>query len=181
MMVSANLDGPVDIRLTVDENDALDVVETEMALVQRALERLARRSAIHRDLDRASYLAARTLEATGPISLKDLAARLGVDASTMTRQIATMEGDGLLHRYTDPADGRVSLVDLSSAGRRKMRTVQRARRDRIHDLFAGWSKREQLEFGRLLGRFNDAVSHSEHHNSQPNRRGRDVPVGRRGT
>jgi DNA-binding MarR family transcriptional regulator len=158
MVAVAGLDSPVSIRLTTDETDALDVVETEMALLQRALERLARRSTIHRDLDRASYLAARILEATGPISLKDLAARLGVDASTMTRQIATMERDGLLHRYFDPDDGRVSLVDLSPTGRRKMRTVQRARRERIHDLFAGWSKREQLEFGRLLGRFNDAVS-----------------------
>jgi DNA-binding MarR family transcriptional regulator len=160
MVVSAKLDDPVSGRLTIDETDALDVVETEMALLQRALERLARHSAIHRDLDRASYLAARTLEATGPISLKRLAARLGVDASTMTRQIATMEGAGLLHRYVDPDDGRVSLVELSSTGRRKMRTVRRARRERIRDLFAGWSKREQLEFGRLLGRFNDAVSHT---------------------
>jgi DNA-binding MarR family transcriptional regulator len=179
MTASANLGSPVDIRPTVDAADALDVVETEMALLQRGLERLARRSAIHRDLDRASYLAARTLEATGPISLKDLAARLGVDASTMTRQIATMENAGLLHRYADPDDGRVSLIELSPAGRRKMRTVQRARRERIHDLFAGWTKREQREFGQLLGMFNDAVSATEHHMSHPSRRGRGIPIGQR--
>jgi DNA-binding MarR family transcriptional regulator len=179
MAASANLDTPVDIRLTVDEADGLDVVETEMALLQRALERLARRSDIHRDLDRASYLAARTLEATGPIRLKDLAGRLGVDASTMTRQIAAMEGTGLLHRYADPDDGRVSLIELSPAGRRKMRTVQRARRERLHDLFAGWTKREQLEFGQLLGRFNDAVSATERHN--PHRRGRAIPAGQHRT
>ncbi len=161
MTPAANISGPVDIRPTVDAADALDVVETEMALLQRALERLARRSAIHRDLDRASYLAARTLEATGPISLKALAAKLGVDASTMTRQIATMEAAGLLHRDADPDDGRVSLIELSSAGRRKMRIVQRARRERIQHLFAGWTEHEQLEFGQLLRRFNDAVSDTE--------------------
>jgi DNA-binding MarR family transcriptional regulator len=177
MTASANLGSPVDIRPTVDPADALDVVETEMALLQRGLERLARRSAIHRDLDRASYLAARTLEATGPISLKDLAARLGVDASTMTRQIATMEKAGLLHRYADADDGRVSLIELSPAGRRKMRSVQRARRERIHDLFAGWTKHEQLEFGQLLGRFNDAVSATEHHIAHDGRRSRGIPVG----
>ena len=92
----------------------------------------------------------------------------------MTRQIATMERAGLLHRYVDSEDGRVSLVELSPTGRRKMRTVQRARRERIHDLFAGWSKREQLEFGRLLGRFNDAVNHTTRHNPQPIGRGREV-------
>jgi DNA-binding MarR family transcriptional regulator len=161
MTGSVNEDSPNPIRLTTDDTDALDVVETEMALLQRTLERFGRRSAIHRDLDRASYLAARTLEATGPVSLKDLAARLGVDASTMTRQIATMEGAGLLHRYVNRDDGRVSVVELSPAGRRKMRTVQRARRERIHTLFADWSKRERLEFGRLLGRFNDAISQQD--------------------
>jgi DNA-binding MarR family transcriptional regulator len=166
MTASANLGSPVDIRPTVDAGDALDVVETEMALLQRGLERLARRSAIHRHLDRASYLAARTLDATGAISLKDLAARLGVDASTMTRQIATMETAGLLHRYADPHDGRVSVIELSAAGRRKMRAVQRARRERIQDLFAGWTKREQLEFGQLLARFNDAVGATERHISR---------------
>ena len=162
MAASANLENHVPARLTTDETDALDVLETELAVLQRGLERLARRSAIHRDLDRASYLAARTVEATGPISLKDLATRLGVDASTMTRQVATMESAGLLHRYVDPDDGRVSLLELSPAGRRKMRTVRRARRERIRDLFAGWSQREQLEFGRLLGRFNDAVTQQGH-------------------
>ena len=161
MATQANLDNAAENRRTVDDADPLEVLETELVQLQRALERLARRSDIHRDLDRASYLLARTLEATGPISVKDLASRLGLDATTVTRQVATMERLGLLDRHSDPNDGRVKLIELSPNGRRKMRAVQRARRERVRQLFAGWSNRDQLELGQLLGRFNDAVADIE--------------------
>jgi DNA-binding MarR family transcriptional regulator len=180
MAAEANLDNPADIRLTVDDADPLDVLETEMALLQRALERLGRRSDIHQDLDRASYLLARTLQATGPISVKDLASRLGLDATTVTRQVATMEGPGLLYRRGDPSDGRVNLIELSPKGHRTMSGVQRARRERVRHLFTGWARRDQLELGRLLGRFNDAVVDIELRSPHdPGRRARASAPGRR--
>jgi DNA-binding MarR family transcriptional regulator len=151
-----------DIRGTVEAANPIAVVETEMALLQRALERLARRSDIHRDLDRASYLVARTLEATGPISLKELARRLGVDATTVTRQVATMEDGGLVSRCAEPTDGRVCVIALAPAGRRKMRAEQAMRRKRVQELVAGWSGKDQVALGRLLGRLNDAICELEH-------------------
>jgi DNA-binding MarR family transcriptional regulator len=157
MATQPNLDNPADIRRTVDDVDPVDVLETELALLQRALERLARRSDIHRDLDRASYLLARTLDASGPISVTDLASRLGLDATTVTRQVAAMERLGLLHRHSDPSDGRVTLTKLAPKGRRAMSAVHQARRERVRHIFAGWPGRDQVEFGQLLGRFNDAV------------------------
>jgi DNA-binding MarR family transcriptional regulator len=178
MVTQESLENPADARLTVDDTDPLDVLETEMALLQRALERLARRSDIHRDLDRASYLLARTLDATGPVNVKDLASILGLDATTVTRQVAAMEGRELLDRHSDPNDGRVSVIDLSPKGRRVMRAVQRARRDRARELFAGWPSRDQREFGKLLGRFNDAVCEIEHGSGNDSERGAR-PLGRR--
>jgi DNA-binding MarR family transcriptional regulator len=157
MAASENLDSPADIRRTVEAADPIEVVETEMALLQRALERLARRADIHRDLDRASYLVARTLEATGPISLKELAGRLGLDATTVTRQVAAMDSRGLVYRRSEPGDGRVSLVGLAPTGQRRMQAEQAARRERVQDLLAGWPKRDQVELGRLVGRLNDAI------------------------
>jgi DNA-binding MarR family transcriptional regulator len=177
MADNANLGGLADIRRTVAAANPSEVVETEMALLQRALERLGRRSDIHRDLDRASYLLARTLEAAGPISLKDLAGRLGLDATTVTRQIASMEARGLVDRRAEPDDGRVSLIGLSGAGRRKMRAVQRARRERVQDLLAGWPARDQAELGRLLARLTDAIGDMKH--TIPTRRGALAPDTRR--
>jgi DNA-binding MarR family transcriptional regulator len=173
MAVHLSLDTPADIRSTVDDADPLAVLETELALLQRALERLGRRSEIHRGLDRASYLVARLVDAAGPISVKDLASRLGLDATTVTRQLASMERSGLLRRRSDPDDGRVNLIELSPKGRRAMSTVQRARRERVEHLFIGWSRRDQLGLGHLLGRFNDAVADIE-------LRSRPAPRGRTG-
>jgi DNA-binding MarR family transcriptional regulator len=144
-------------RLLADEGDALDVVEAEMAVLARALERLNRRSEIYRDLDRASYLIARTLETTGPVSINGLASVLGLDSTTVTRQVATMEIRRLLLRRVDPDDGRVSLISLSQTGYRKMRAVQLARKERIATLLRDWTENDRRELGRLLARFNDEL------------------------
>ncbi len=136
---------------------SLSGLETELAVLTRTLEGLSRRSEIHRELDRASYLIARTLSTEGPTSIGGLAAGLGLDATTVTRQVATMEATGLVERRTDPADGRVRLIELTSRGARKMREVQAAREDRIGGLVAGWTAEDQRTFAELLGRFNDAL------------------------
>jgi len=152
--------GPL-FRHVVEDDDALAVVETEMAVLQRSLERLARRSDIHRDLDRASYLLARTLDSAGPISISNLASTLGLDATTVTRQVAVMGRRGLIRRRSDPNDGRVTRIGLSPAGRERMRLVQGARRERMGELLAGWPDGDQRELGRLLGQLNDAVHRAE--------------------
>ena len=145
-------------RLSAPPGDALDVVETEMAVLARALEGLHRRSEIYRELDRASYLIARTLETTGPVSINGLASALGLDSTTVTRQVATMEIARLLRRRADPDDGRVSLISLSQTGHRKMRAVGLARRERIARLLHDWTDDDRRDLGRLLARFNDELS-----------------------
>ena len=148
-------------RLSANGGDPLDLVETEMAVLARALERVHRRSELYRDLDRASYLIARTLEATGPVSINGLASALGLDATTVTRQVATMEAARLVLRRPDPRDGRVTLISLSQPGRRVMRAVQLARKERVANLLRDWTDDDRRDLGRLLARFNDALTSHE--------------------
>ena len=150
-------------RPTATDGDPLDLVETEMAVLARALERLHRRSEIYRDLDRASYLIARTLDTTGPVSINGLASALGLDATTVTRQVATMEDGRLILRRPDPNDGRVSMISLSQHGRHSMRAVQRERRERVARLLRDWSDEDRRDLGRLLARFNDDLSYDVAH------------------
>jgi DNA-binding MarR family transcriptional regulator len=126
-------------------------------VLARTLEGLSRRSEIHRELDRSSYLIARTLSADGATSVSGLADRLGLDATTVTRQVATMEAAGLAVRFSGPDDGRVRLVRLTPLGDRKMREVQRAREERIGVLLAAWPRDDQRDFAALLARFNQAL------------------------
>lgn len=145
-------------RLTVNQGDGLDLIETELAVLTRTLEGMHRRSELYRELDRASYLMARTLDTTGPVSINRLASILGLDATTVTRQVATMEATKLVVRRSDASDGRISLIRLSPKGRRTMRAVQLARKERIASLLDDWTEDDRRLLGRLLARFNDDVS-----------------------
>ncbi len=136
---------------------ALAVMETELAMLARTLEGLNRRSAIHRGLDRSSYLLLRTLEGAGSASINGLAQLLGLDATTITRQVASMEASGLVLRRRSPVDARVSVLVLSALGRRRMETVRAARQARIGDLVDDWSDRDRSTFGTLLRRLNEAI------------------------
>lgn len=145
-------------RLTVNRGDGLDLIETELAVLTRTLEGMHRRLELYRELDRASYLMARTLDTTGPVSINRLASILGLDATTVTRQVATMEATKLVVRRSDPSDRRISLISLSPKGRRTMRAVQLARKERIASLLDDWTDDDRRQLGRLLARFNDDVS-----------------------
>ena len=145
------------VAATPEANAALGRMETELAMLTRTLEGMSRRSTLYRDLDRASYVLARTLATEAPLSINGLAELVGLDATTVTRQVATMEAAGLVRRKHDPRDRRVSLVELTASGQRRMDAVRAAREQRIGDLVADWSVADRATFGRLLGRLNEAI------------------------
>ena len=62
---------------------------------------------------------AATLEALadGDLRLGELGKRLGITASTLTRNLARLEERGLLERVADPVDGRAQRAALTAAGR----------------------------------------------------------------
>lgn len=68
---------------------------------------------------------AATLEALqqGPVRLGELAQRLGITPSTLTRNLARLESDGLVAREADPADARAARVKLTAAGGRAAERV----------------------------------------------------------
>jgi len=63
----------------------------------------------------------------GPVTLGELAAAEQVRPPTMTRLVNALEADGLVVREPDAADGRVTRLRATAAGRRLL-TAGRARR-----------------------------------------------------
>ncbi|MEU8226870.1 MarR family transcriptional regulator [Kribbella sp. NPDC048915] len=53
----------------------------------------------------------------------EIAAKLGVDASVVSRQLTALEADGLVSRRPDPADARVGLVSLSAEGKAQLEAL----------------------------------------------------------
>ncbi len=70
---------------------------------------------------------AATLQAlrTEDLRLGELARRLGIAASTLTRNLARLEERGLVRRIGDPEDRRASRVGLTASGRRAAAEVER--------------------------------------------------------
>jgi DNA-binding MarR family transcriptional regulator len=141
----------------VDAADDLGMVELELLKLVRHLETLGRRSSLYAEVDRAGYLALRTLDDLGPSSINGLAQVLHLDSSTVTRQVSALESGGFVTRQVDPDDGRSWLIDLTAPGRKAMRRVERGRREAIDAVLDGWPARDVHEFARMIGKFNLAL------------------------
>lgn len=108
-------------------------------------------------LDRAAYLLLRHLAQQGAENVNVLATELGLDASTVTRQVVSLEKAGHVRRSRDPLDGRAVLVEPTDAGLAALADDARARAGLYEHVLAGWSRLDRALLAELLGRLNDSL------------------------
>lgn len=137
--------------------DFIGEIELELLKLVRHLETFGRRCSLYVRVDRAGYLAMRTLDALGPVSANGLARALRLDASTVTRQITALQRQGYVERCANPADGRSCTLVLTTAGAAAMREVERERREQIRLLVSDWDEDGQATLGTSLSRLNGAL------------------------
>lgn len=101
-------------------------------------------------LDRALFPLLTRIGAAGPIGAVELAGLMGRDHSTVSRQLAKLEELGLVERSQSATDGRVRLLQPSSAGRKMLAEFARTRRKLMEDVFRNWSSRDRTQLVRLL-------------------------------
>src|SRR5688572_30439977 len=82
----------------------------------------------------------------------EIAGKLGVDASVVSRQLSALESDGLVSRRPDPADARVSLVQLSDAGRARLEALYAEYARRLRESLADWGDDEMAAAAAVLRR-----------------------------
>jgi DNA-binding MarR family transcriptional regulator len=109
-------------------------------------------------MDPAAYATLRWIGDSSGCRLTELAALLGVDVSTMSRQVASLELAGLVERRSDPADQRAKLLELSPAGATLLERARSAREEGVAGLLRGWSAHDVAELARLLERLATALS-----------------------
>jgi DNA-binding MarR family transcriptional regulator len=141
-----------------EQSPALAVIERETAVLIRHIELLHRRTDLHDDLDRASYLLLRTLADCGPMDINGLAASLGLDPSTAGRQVCVLKDAGLVERSPAPEDRRRSIITPTGEGLRLMETVRRRRTEYLADLLSGWSADELASLGAMFDKYNRAIA-----------------------
>ncbi len=104
------------------------------------------------EVDPSSFPLAKQLMCHDAMRVSDLATRLGLDASTVSRQIKQLEDKGMVERTTDPADGRASLVQISASGEEIMLSAFRRRYERIRAALAPWTESDRHKLQVLLTR-----------------------------
>lgn len=106
-------------------DDPISELEAGIAdLVRRGRIRTQRRSrAIDPDLDPSCYPLISMLSHHDSVPTSTLVADLGLDKSTVTRQIDSIVRLGLATRRPDPHDGRARLVTLTETGRERVDAV----------------------------------------------------------
>ena len=140
-----------------DMADDLEVVELELLKLVRHLETFGRKSSLYQEVDRAGYLALRTVDVLGPSCINGLARELHLDSSTVTRQVSVLESGGLVTRQVDPNDGRSWLIDLTPRGRKAMRAMERGRHEAIDSMLGDWPSQEVHDLARMITKLNLAL------------------------
>jgi DNA-binding MarR family transcriptional regulator len=107
-------------------------------------------------LDRASYSVLFRLE-EGPARLSDLAHKVGVDISTLSRQVHNLEASGLVGRRVVEEDRRAALLAVTDKGLDLIRRIRAAKRAALTEMLEGWTTEERTELGRVLGHLADEM------------------------
>lgn len=145
---------------TTDDAPLLDALQHQVAVFARRAEqtRLGGVGQVRNSMDRAAYLLLNRLDLEGPMGVKALAAGMGIDSSTVTRQVAPLVDTGLVKRTSHPEDGRAVVLELSVRGLNRLEEVRSSRRELMSQVTDGWTEEEQESFCTLLTRFNSALS-----------------------
>lgn len=139
-----------------ESHEAFVLLEREIGLLLRRSRAISSRlsAELHPDLDGAAYGLLALLQDTGPLRASDLVARLGLDKSTVSRQVGTLVQLGLVDRAADPADGRAQVLSPSPEGSARLSGLREARRARWEEDLAGWPVEDVARLADLLHRFN---------------------------
>lgn len=141
----------------MSRNSPIALLEYRLANLIRMSEAINRRRKY--PLERAHYLILVYLR-KGALSVRELAAKLALDDSTVTRQLNAMGKRGLIEKQINPADGRSALIVRTESGQNLAETMHHLRIDRIDNMLKGWKQKDINTLTDLIGRLNDALVQS---------------------
>jgi DNA-binding MarR family transcriptional regulator len=145
-----------------------EIVDIEVALTEIAY--LAGRARRHErlmavagiSLDRSATALLRHLAMAEPIRAGELATRLAVKASHVTRQVQQLERTGYVARVPDPDDRRAQLIRLTGEGRRTVERMRVAGCLGMQQVLGEWPAEDLSRLAVLFRRMvDDFVAHAD--------------------
>jgi DNA-binding MarR family transcriptional regulator len=90
-------------------------------------------------------------------SMQQVAEELGMDVTTFSRQVKSLEKRGLIARRVSPGDRRVSLLGLTNVGRQVLEKIDGYMAARLERIFGCMSSFERETVVGSLGLLNEAL------------------------
>jgi DNA-binding MarR family transcriptional regulator len=139
-----------------DASEAFVQLEREIGLLLRRSRAISARLAgeLHPDLDGAAYGLLSLLQDAGPLRASELVTRIGLDKSTVSRQVANLVDLGLVDRAADPVDGRAQVLTPSPEGAARLSRIRDVRRARWEEDLSDWPESDVATLADLLHRLN---------------------------
>lgn len=106
-------------------------------------------------LDRAAVALLRQIADSEPLRPGELAARLGVEASHVTRTVQQLQKSGYVTRVPDPDDRRAQRIELTEAGGEAIAKVRDAGVRGMQMALSEWSPEELRQLATLFHRMVD--------------------------
>jgi DNA-binding MarR family transcriptional regulator len=106
-------------------------------------------------LDRAAVALLRQIVDSEPLRPGELATRLGVEASHVTRQVQQLEKAGYVTRIPDPDDRRAQRIQITPAGQHVIHRIREASYRGMQMALAQWSPQELAQLATLFHRMVD--------------------------
>lgn len=98
----------------------------------------------------------------GPVRLTELAHALGLDPSSVSRQVTALERSGWVVREKDPQDQRAQRLELTDKGRVVVGLLREARQQALRELTPDWSEQDITDLTSRLARLNtDLIAHRD--------------------
>ena len=94
------------------------------------------------------------LAVLGPVRLTQLAHELGLDPSSVSRQVSSLERHGLVVKEKDPHDQRAQQLVLTDRGLAAVEQLREARARELARLMPDWSPDDLDDLTAALGRLN---------------------------
>ncbi|MDQ1013775.1 MarR family winged helix-turn-helix transcriptional regulator [Streptomyces afghaniensis] len=143
-----------------------DAPSPEVIEIERALTRITYLSTRARQhdrlmalagvpLDRAAVALLRQIADSEPLRPGELAARLGVEASHVTRTVQQLQKSGYVTRVPDPDDRRAQRIELTDTGRQAIAKVREVGARGMQMALSDWSPEELRQLATLFHRMVD--------------------------
>jgi DNA-binding MarR family transcriptional regulator len=119
-------------------------------------------------LDRAAVALLRQIADSEPQRPGELAARLGVEASHVTRTVQQLQKSGYVTRVPDPDDRRAQRIELTDAGGEAIAKVREAGVRGMQMALSDWSPEELRQLATLFHRMvDDFLAHAVDEEAEP--------------